>query len=105
MDPEGNVDFNTQTNTNDADNLEYCGFPLIAWVHGNESLQNIIDRYMSQKAIECIDCVYRLRENERPVHIGKSKWMHSLCDNYYVQRDVIVIKFKKTVCWQKYIVR
>eukprot|EP01083_Nonionella_stella_P191953 710032_1 len=94
--------FHVQTNQNEfeADNMEYCGFPLIAWVERNDSFQHIINRYMLTKAIECIDCVHRARQNKRPAHIGKSKWMDSLCDNYYEQGDVIVIKFKKTVCWK-----
>eukprot|EP01083_Nonionella_stella_P036557 99749_1 len=100
---EGKVYFNTSTSKNEVGKMEYCGIPLIAWVERNDSFQNIIERYMSAKAIECIHKVYRVRPNERPSFIARSKWIHRLCDNYD-QGDVLVIKFNKDVGWKNDIV-
>eukprot|EP01083_Nonionella_stella_P281125 956535_1 len=77
----GTQQFNTKTNLNEVENINYCGFPLIAWVAKKDTFQNIIDKYLLRKVIHDINCVYRVIRNQivfKIESIARSQWNQSL---------------------------
>eukprot|EP01083_Nonionella_stella_P084610 234272_1 len=72
---------NTKTKLNEFENINYCGFPLIAWVAKKDTFQNIIDKYLLPKVIHDINCVYRVIRNQivfKIESIARSQWNQSL---------------------------
>eukprot|EP01083_Nonionella_stella_P124723 376786_1 len=70
--------------------FKYYGFPLIVWIDRADTLQHIIDKYVSQRLIEDIEHVYRVKDTEIKL-IRQSKWKARL---WKKQQDMILIKLK-----------